>query len=306
VRQIQAQKVRLEGLVQKRTQEIRAHSNQIEKQKEVIEEKNDQIMSSIRYAERIQAAILPIKIRVDKVLPDRFVIFMPKDIVSGDFYWVNEVDDKIVVAVVDCTGHGVPGAFMSMIGNTLLNQIVMENKILDPAAILVHLNVGVRQMLKQGKGESESHDGMDVCLCVIENTSVPLLEGGYKKKLVFAGARRPLYLMQGDGEISEFVEIRGTRHSIGGRQPSKDKKREFQNHVLDIQSGDMIYLTSDGFIDQQNVEEVRFGSKRLKNFLREISGLESAFQKERLLAELKYHQGEEDQMDDITIVGVRI
>ena len=306
VRQIQAQNVRLEGLVEKRTQEIRAHSTQIQKQKEVIEEKNDQIMSSIRYAERIQDAILPIKIRVDKILPDRFVIFMPKDIVSGDFYWINEVEDKIVVAVVDCTGHGVPGAFMSMIGNTLLNQIIMENKILDPASILDHLNVGVRQMLKQEKGETESHDGMDVCICVMEDTAVPLVEGGYKKKLTFAGARRPLYLMQVKDGVSEFIEIRGTRHSIGGRQPAKAKKREFQDHVLDIQVGDMLYLTSDGFIDQQNVEEVRFGSRRLKNFLKEISGLDLAFQKERLLAELRYHQGDEGQMDDITIVGVRI
>jgi serine phosphatase RsbU (regulator of sigma subunit) len=161
-------------------------------------------------------------------------------------------------------------------------------------------------MLKQEKGETESHDGMDVCLCVIENTSVPLLEGGYKKKLIFAGARRPLYFMQKRGDVSEFIEIKGTRHSIGGRQPVKEKKREFKNHVLDIQEGDMLYLTSDGFIDQQNVEEVRFGSKRLKDFLREISDLEVAFQKERLLAELQYHQGEEGQLDDITIVGVRI
>ncbi|MCP4213083.1 MAG: SpoIIE family protein phosphatase, partial [bacterium] len=298
IRKIKKRNEVLEATVDIRTREIREHSVQISRQKEIIEGKNNQIMGSIRYAERIQSAILPDKDRIATLLPDHFVIFRPKDIVSGDFYWINRVEDKVFVAVIDCTGHGVPGAFMSMIGNTLLNDIINDKKIADPAMILEHLNNGIRLALKQETDRSDTHDGMDVCLCVIDVATS-------EKQLAFTGARRSLFIVRKGSGKPEFQEIKGTRQSIGGRQKS-GKKKEFARCDLQLESGDIFYLTTDGFIDQQDDHEVRFGSKRLREFLLKISQKSVAEQKESLLVELGAHQGAEEQRDDITIIGVRM
>ena len=258
--------------------------------KGIIEEKNENIMSSIRYAERIQQAILPANKIIKKVLPEHFIIFKPRDIVSGDFYWFSKIEDKILIAVVDCTGHGVPGAFMSVIGSSLLNKIVNENNILDPALILENLHDGVRFSLKQESRETDTHDGMDACICLYDPIG---------RKIIFAGAKRPLYYINN----SKLIEIKGDRKSVGGRQ--KEEKRIFASKKIDIQHGDIIYLTTDGFADQNNLKGAKYGSKRLKEFLQNNSKLNLWEQKETILKELNNFQGDEPQRDDILMIGIR-
>ncbi len=298
VRQLTAQKKKLEIKVTERTKEIREQKEIIEQKKEQLQEKNEQITSSIRYAKRIQQAILPLDERIQSFLPEHFILYKPKDIVSGDFYWFNQINGKILLAVVDCTGHGVPGAFMSMIGNILLNEIVNELHVTDPALILENLHIGVRSALKQENGETNTDDGMDICLCVLDRKM---------KNVVFAGAKRPLYLVRGNNhglEQSEIIEIKGDRKSIGGKQ--REKRRTFTRRKIKIQEEDEIYLMSDGFIDQSDTENRKYGTKRMKNFLESIAGLDVEKQKEALLQELVNHQGKEEQRDDITVVGVRV
>jgi serine phosphatase RsbU (regulator of sigma subunit) len=270
----------------------------IKESKEQLQEKNENIMSSIRYAKTIQHAILPLDEKIESAIPEHFIIFKPKDIVSGDFYWFNQIDNKVVIAVVDCTGHGVPGAFMSMIGNTLLNEIVNEQRITDPALVLENLHSEVRFALKQEDGTSETQDGMDVCLCVLE-------EG--RKNITFSGAKRPLYIVRNGKstpEECEFIEIRGDRKSIGGKQ--REEHRTFTNHEFEVRSGDVLYLTTDGLIDQNNSENKKYSTKRLTQFFRAHAGLALSDQREALLADFTSHQGDELQRDDITLVGVKV
>lgn len=261
---------------------------ELTKAKGIIEEKNENIMSSIRYAKRIQQAILPVNEKIQQSLLEHFVIFKPREIVSGDFYWFSKTEE--LIAVVDCTGHGVPGAFMSMIGNSLLNKIVNEDKIFDPALILENLHDGVRFSLKQESGETDTHDGMDACLCLYNPIS---------RKVTFAGAKRPLYYINN----SKLIEIKGDRKPVGGKQ--KEEKRIFTSKEIDIQPGDIIYLTTDGLADQNNSKGIKYGSRRLKEFLLEHSKLSLSEQKEALLIDLNKFQGYEPQRDDILIIGIR-
>ncbi len=288
VRKLERQKQKLEKQVKVRTAEIRNKNK-------LLEEKNEQIISSIRYGERIQNAILPLTEKIRSSLPEHFILYKPRDIVSGDFYWFNKTDGKTVLAVVDCTGHGVPGAFMSMLGNAFLNEIVTIQKILNPALILKYLHQEIRTALKQEKEQTETQDGMDVCLCVLEKNS-------HTQKLLFAGAKCSLYIIK-KGE-TELIEIKGDRKSIGGKQ--REMKREFTGHEFKVQKGDRLYLTTDGFADQQNSKNRRYGSRRLKAFLQSVSELEMQEQEKALAQELARHQGKEEQRDDITVVGVKV
>ncbi|MCC7430192.1 SpoIIE family protein phosphatase [bacterium] len=251
----------------------------------------EQMIASIRYAQRIQNAILPLEEKNENILGEHFIIFKPKDNLSGDFYWFSEVEEKTFIAVVDCTGHGIPGAFMSMMGNVFLNHIVNEKEVFEPALVLENLHKSVRNALKQERKEIDATDGMDVCLCVIDKKN---------KKLTFAGAKRPLYIVR-DGV---FEEIKGDKKSIGGLQ--KEEKRTFTNNEIFYTLQATIYLTSDGFADQSNLNGEKFGSKRLKEFLAEISKYGLKKQNELLALELKKHQEVEEQRDDITIVGVKV
>lgn len=265
---------------------------------QLLEEKNQNILSSFRYGERIQNAILPLTEKIRSFLPEHFILFKPRDIVSGDFYWINQVDAKLVLAVVDCTGHGVPGAFMSMLGNAFLNKIVTEQKILDPSLILKRLHEEVRTALKQEHDVVNTQDGMDVCICVLERG---------KKRLAFAGAKRPLYIVRNGNskpEEREFIEINGDRKSIGGKQ--REAKRVFIRREIALHKGDALYLTTDGYTDQQSLNGKRYGSKRFKAFLLSIADLEMAEQREALVKELSDHREGEDQRDDITMIGMKV
>ncbi len=261
-------------------------------------EQNKAIKSSINYAKTIQNAILPFKTSIDEYL-ETFILYRPKDIVSGDFYWFTHVPEKngysakTFIAAIDCTGHGVPGAFMSMIGTQLLNKIVNEDKITNPAKILSLLNDGVITSLKQK--ETNNSDGMDVCFCRIEQAE--------KTKLIFSGAKRDLTYYNADKDCLEL--IKGERKSIGGVE-SKRSEAEFKNIELNLSKGDILYLTTDGFVDQNNIERKRIGHKGLIKILEENLEKPLNVQKEILEKALDKWQKGTKQRDDITVVGIKI
>jgi serine phosphatase RsbU (regulator of sigma subunit) len=247
--------------------------------------KNKDITDSIRYAKRIQFAILP----PDIPFEDTFILFKPKDIVSGDFYWLTSQANKEFFAAVDCTGHGVPGAFMSFIGYTSLNKIVIEHGIHEPAEILNHLNEEVAIALRQ-KGEETVADGMDLALVSYAPES---------RELQYAGAFNPLIIIN-DGEINE---IKANRFAIGR---STEKEMKFTNHKIKIRKGDTIYLYSDGYSDQFGGEEgKKFKTQNLKSLLVAISS--KSMEEQRVILEDTYEKwrGNHEQIDDILIVGRR-
>lgn len=270
----------LEAKVAERTAEL-VLKNQI------IEEKNRDITASIRYAERIQRAMLP----QEEMFKNIFVLFIPKDIVSGDFYWMYDNGDVCLVAAVDCTGHGVPGAFMSIIGHNSLNKVVREYGLIRPSAILDQLNVEVSKSIIQSQ-EKGITDGMDLSLIAYNRT---------KFTLEYAGAYNPLYLVR-DGEV---ITYKGDRFPIG--MSSMEQKRNFTNVDVDIRSGDMIYMCSDGYADQfGSPEGKKFKVGNIKKILSEIHNLPVSDQRMRLEKEFFNWKGELPQIDDILFIGMRI
>lgn len=257
-----------------------------------IESKNQLITASIQYAQNIQRAILPSEDVIKQYVQDMFVIYLPKDIVSGDFYWFSHLDGKTFLAAVDCTGHGVPGAFMSIIGNTLLNEIVNVQKILDPNKILELLHQGVRTKLRQN--ESSNYDGMDLVICRLETLS------SEKVKLVFAGAKRPLFYYHKE----QLGELKGDRKSIGGWQ--KEVHRTFTQQALILDRGDYLYLTTDGLTDNPNPKRKKFGVKRLKSLFMDNTQRPLREVKLRILGDLVTHQDQAEQRDDITVLGIKL
>lgn len=262
-----------------------------------LKEKNKLIIDSMIFASHMQQDILPLEEKITAALPQHFILFKPKDIVSGDFYWFEQVGDYIFLAAVDCTGHGVPGALMSMIGYTLLNKLVMEQRVHDPALILEYLHKDVRAASKQRGERHIESAGMDVSLCRIEN-----------KKITFSGAHMSLFIAKagkaGKRQAIPVVEVKGDRKSIAGLY--KDTGRSFTNKEIHLQSGDMIYLATDGFAHQNNSKDEKYGKKRLMQFLQSIASLSVAAQRKKFHKELENHMDKEEQRDDITIVGVRM
>ncbi len=252
----------------------------------VIEEKNRDITASIRYAERIQMAMLPPEDSFD----DTFVLFLPKDIVSGDFYWMHDNGDIQFIAAVDCTGHGVPGAFMSIIGYNSLTKIVREYGLTRPGAILDQLNVEVTKSLIQ-RGDEVINDGMDLALIAYDRRG---------KKLEYAGAYNPLVIVR-DGKA---ITIKPDRFPIG---MATTREKKFNNVTVDIKSGDILYMFSDGYADQfGGPEGKKFKVVNLKNELEEVSSLPMQEQKEQLLKTLDEWMGGMNQIDDILVIGTRV
>jgi len=270
---------------------IQSSLQETQEKTEEIERSQVQIMDSIRYARQIQDAVLPTEAELNEYFTDSFALYKPQKVVSGDFYWVYRKKRKTFVAVVDCTGHGVPGAFMSMIGQTLLNKIIGQSKIYDPAMILEVLHLEVQHALKQNEGKND--DGMEVTICAIETTD-------FGKQVTFAGAHRPLYYVQG----GEFLKIKGNNRSIGGKQ--KQENQQFITHTLHLQTGDILYLTTDGFADQNNFERTKYGTQKLTQFLEQIKEYPFATQKLELLKEFEIFRNGEAQRDDMTILGLRV
>ncbi len=264
--------------------------NQLQSANVIIAQKNENILSSIRYAERIQRAILPRPEAMQVCLKEYFVIFQAKDIVSGDFYWFKREKQYIYLAAIDCTGHGVPGAFMSMIGNTLLNEIVNNNIGIQPSKILEELHMGIREALKQENNMND--DGMDIALCRLEENKRDLV--------LFSGAKRPIFHYS-KGEVHE---IRGDRKTIGGKQ--KEEYRTFTDSEIAVEADDVIYLTSDGIIDQPNDHKVKLMTVGFKALIAQLGNLPIAEQKERIWQNFLNHKGEQPQRDDVTVIGVKI
>jgi serine phosphatase RsbU (regulator of sigma subunit) len=267
---------------------------EISKKSEKIEEKQHLLMKSLEYAKQIQSAILPDEEDLSNCFAEYFVLYMPKDVVSGDFYWINRRNDKLFVAMVDCTGHGVPGAFMSMIGHTLLNKIVTQTKIHDPATILEVLHIEVKDALKQENNKND--DGMDIGICLIESDK----HNPKHCKVTFAGAKSKLFYT----DKGELKEIKGTKRSIGGGRKSEAKP--FENHEFVLKGSEIIYLFTDGIIDQQNSWGEKFGKEQLRNLLTNISHLPLKEQYGRILVELNNFMQTQAQRDDISLIGFRI
>jgi predicted ATPase/serine phosphatase RsbU (regulator of sigma subunit) len=275
----------LENKVEERTQELNLKNNELY-------EKNVRITDSVRYAMNIQAAILPLESEMSRLFPQHFIIYKPKDLVSGDFYWISEVEKYRFVSVIDCTGHGVPGAFMSMLGHSLLIQIVNENKKLLPSEILLGMHEGIGKSLKQS--ETDNKDGMDVCICRLEDYE------NQKTKVLFAGARRPLYYIINE----ELQEIKGNRYSIGG--VLRTLERKYQDHEIIMPKESLIYLSSDGLADQANKKRDSFSMLRLRAFIAQNCHLEIAQQKDLLLSDWEFFRQETEQRDDVTLIGIRL
>jgi serine phosphatase RsbU (regulator of sigma subunit) len=259
-----------------------------------LRETQAELISGINYARTIQQTILLTDDELQRAFgEDYFLFYRPKDIVSGDFYWQEQLSDATLIAVCDCTGHGVPGAFMSMMSNDLLSQIVVERGIHAPAEILAELHRGIRKALRQE--QSNTQDGMDICLLRIE-----------PKQVIFSGAKRPLFIVSFANNRQEktFVEIKGDRFSIGGFQ--KEENRTFSSHAI-ARSGEMIFfLSSDGYADQCNERLKSIGTKRFKEILYENASLPMKEQRKVLQEFLLTHQGAEQQRDDITVFGIRL
>jgi PAS domain S-box-containing protein len=263
------------------------------KQEEVIVQKNKDITDSIQYAKKIQTAILPSLNLVKDNLPDSFILYLTKDIVSGDFYWFANKEDYCLIATVDCTGHGVPGAFMSLIGYNQLNQIVNERDLDDPAQILFELNEGVLNALYRNQANNESKDGMDIAICKVWHN---------KKKIEFAGAMRPLWYKKYDSE--EILEIKADKIPIGTRPEDRNDAISFTTHVIEPHSGDCFYIFSDGYADQFGGDKKKkFTTGKFKKLINDVSGMPMEEQKLHILNAHKQWKGEEEQVDDILVIG---
>jgi ligand-binding sensor domain-containing protein/serine phosphatase RsbU (regulator of sigma subunit) len=285
------EKAVLEEKVLKRTHEIECQKNELALQRDMIERKNASITSSILYASQIQSAILPPEEFIDKVLPENFILNLPKDIVSGDFFWLAEKDNKVIFTVADCTGHGVPGSFMSLLGITMINEIVNVFGIVESDEIVTTLREKVIEALQQSRKAITTSDGMDIALCVMDRKNGTLQFTGGMNDLV--------YIHQGKVEVIEADHI---SVSVLYSDFGKFSKKEFH-----FEKGDLIYLASDGFQDQ-------FGGNRDKKFLRqrfhsllaEIHQMPMAVQKEMLEKKLREWMGSTVQTDDITVMGIRL
>ncbi|MFH0757722.1 MAG: tetratricopeptide repeat protein [Bacteroidota bacterium] len=256
-----------------------------------IHHKNKEITDSINYASRIQGALLPQNANLKGMFPDHFIIFLPKDMVSGDFYWATEVGKQMVFAAADCTGHGVPGALMSMLGISFLNEVVIERGQTNPGEILDNLRDEVIKALKQSGKADEQKDGMDIALCTYDS------ESGVIK---FAGAYNPLYLVR-EGSLEEYKADRMPISYYHGVQDS------FKTTSIKVQKGDALYLFSDGFADQfGGPHRKKFKYKPLKELLELIH--EKSMQKQKLVLYEKFldWKGVYDQIDDVVMIGIRI
>ncbi|WP_045113207.1 PAS domain-containing protein [Microscilla marina] len=281
-----------------------------------ITQQQQNIRASISYAKRIQNALLPHRKHIKESLPDSFILFKPRDIVSGDFYWFAHTEakplyeevssfqgiekvlkgfrnEKIVIAAVDCTGHGVPGAFMSLIGNDILNNAVIQHETTEPDQILTKLNEGVKKSLKQQEN-ADSRDGMDIALCTIDLDA---------RTVEFAGAKNPLVYIQ-NGQVNE---IKGSKFSIGGRE--RGTERTYDKHTIDASEPTTLYIYSDGYQDQfGGPNKQKFMKKRLRELLLEIHQKPMEEQKQILDDTLAQwmKEGNERQIDDVLVIGIRI
>lgn len=280
---LHAYSVDMESKVRERTMEV------LEKSQE-LEIAYKEIRDSINYSKRIQESILPADEMILKAFPESFVFYRPKDIVCGDFYWFAQRGDEAIIAAVDCTGHGVPGALMTVIGNSLLNQVLSMNGTTDPSKILIQLDKKLLETFQQ-HGNVVTNDGMDAALIRYRIN---------KNELTFAGAKRPLYIFKN----GELLELKGNKSPIGSFGHNFDKL--FTSQKIPVNKGDTIYMFTDGLQDQfGGADGKKFMIKRFRELLNEIQSLSMHEQKIRLEKEMDLWQGKYEQTDDMLLIGIR-
>ncbi len=273
----------MEHQVKERTSEV------IEKGKK-LEIAYKEIRDSINYAKRIQESILPDHERVNDTFKDSFIFYRPKDVVCGDFYWFGAEGDDAVIAAVDCTGHGVPGALMTVIGNSLLNQIITSTGVTSPSNILTQLDKKLHETLKQ-HGNIITNDGMDVAICRYKKS---------KNEIKFSGAKRPLYLFK----KGELIEIKGNKSPIGSF--GHDLSKRFSEHKISVSSGDTLYMFSDGLQDQFGGDDgKKFMIRRFREMLIALQPFSMAEQGKRIEKEIIEWQNQYEQTDDMLLIGIR-
>ena len=324
MKSLEEQNALIEGMNMKLEAQVKERTAEIEHQKEELAEINEEILSSIVYAKRIQEAILPSSAHVKNLLPESFIFYRPKDVVSGDFYFVEETTPNAksplaLFAAVDCTGHGVPGAFMSIVGNSFLTQAISEPSVNSPGEALQFLNEGVSKALRQDKNTTDDtvRDGMDISLCGYDKSA---------RKLYFAGAKNPVYIVRKVEEVGEL----GFAYEEGGKNPLKDENQSvylnevkgdthpigayigdelkpFKTSEIDLRRGDMIYVFSDGYPDQfGGPAGKKYKYKTFKKFLLSISQLPIDEQNSLLVEEYDRWRGDLEQIDDVLVMGVRV
>lgn len=285
--------------LEEREEEIIAQREEIESQRDLvlsqmhtISNQKKQLTDSIQYAYRIQCAILPPDKYINQCLPGSFILYLPKDVVSGDFYFVEKSCGKTIVAAVDCTGHGVPGAMMSVIGYNLLNHAVKINKITKPSDVLEFLDIGVTEMLRQTHNESGVKDGMDLSIVSIDNQS---------RTIEYSGAYNSIYYIHN----KILTEVKADKLPIGVNEDGIADV--YTNHNLPVIEGDMVYLFSDGYADQfGGPQGKKFKYKQLEDALIEISEDPLDVQKEILTKKFNNWKGKEEQVDDVLVIGIRV
>jgi CheY-like chemotaxis protein len=276
--------------IQFQMNEIQTQQEKLIVQKQLLERKNKDITQSIDYAKNIQEAMLPTMEEIKSALHDFFILYKPKDVISGDFYWFTEVDGKIIIAAVDCTGHSVPGAFMSMLGDSNINHIVNIYKITEPDKILNKLDFYIRQALKQN--ETNNTDGMDISICTIDKEN---------RILEFAGAYHRLIYIQNE----QLHEIKGERYGIGGKQ--LDEGKLFTKHTIPFENDTIFYIFSDGYADQiGGPEDRKFMVKRFRQLLFHIHKQPLVEQHKILEETVEKWKGREKQIDDILVMGFKV
>ncbi|HAN17399.1 MAG: hypothetical protein A2X13_08950 [Bacteroidetes bacterium GWC2_33_15] len=266
------------------------HDNVL-KQRDIITQKNNEIMADIRYASRIQQAILPDISKVEEMANHYFLLHLPRSYVSGDFYWISKSKEKIIIAVGDCTGHGVSGALMHMLGTVYLNDIIASESFEKASDILEQLREKIMHLLNQRGKMGETQDGLDIALCIIDCNS---------KKLQFAGANNPIYIIRNN----ELIEYKGDRMPVGIHI---NFNKPFNNQDINLQPDDKIYLFSDGYADQFGGENgKKFRYKHFQELLLKINHLTMYQQKEILEKRFIEWRGSLDQIDDVLVFGLKI
>ncbi|OJJ17851.1 hypothetical protein BKI52_28750 [marine bacterium AO1-C] len=277
-------------MLQRQQEEIISQQEFVEQKNKELSQANLMVSQSIRSAQTIQKAILPQQDKFHHLFSDHFIINRPRDVVSGDFYWLHKTIDKTILVVADCTGHGVPGAFMTLIGNNLLDKIIIQQQIDDPAEILTRLHIEVLEVLKQK--ETNNNNGMDAVIITLKNHQEAI-------ELDFAGAKNNLLVWKD----AKLLKLDGTLKAIGGYQP---KKLTFENQHISLNRGDLIFLGSDGLEDQNNEQRRKFGRQRIESLIKETCLLPLQDQKQKFETALEEFMKGVSQRDDILWIGVKV
>jgi len=286
-------------LILKQNEDLTEYNKKIKVLAQELKQKNAELLSSIHYAKFIQQATLPSEIYLSQYLPLNFIIYLPRDIVSGDFYWVKQHNNQIMIAAVDCTGHGVPGALLSMLGITYLNEIVANYRIskeIKAGEVLNILRDRIKETLHQYKNDKLTRDGMDIALCIIDLET---------KMMQYAGAHSPIYLVRYNKEQKKYDLF----HYKADSMPVANYFKEFPftNNLIQLETNDQIYMFSDGYIDQFGGENgFKFYAKNFREIILQNAHLPLVDQKIKLLENLEDWKGYHPQIDDILVVGFKI